>query len=134
MRNRQRAFSLIELMTVVAVIGILAAIAIPNYRDYLMKTRRASATGCLMELAQFMERHYTTHMSYADAVLPQTACQTELGGFYNFGYGAALTGSTYLLEAIPQGGQTADTLCATLRINQAGARSVTGTGSAAACW
>lgn len=134
MRNRQRAFSLIELMTVVAVIAILAAIAIPNYRDYLIKTRRASATGCLVELAQFMERHYTTHMSYADAVLPDTACRTELSGFYGFGYAEDLTATTYRLQAVPQGSQIADVACGTLGINQAGTHTISGTGSASQCW
>lgn len=134
MKNTQRAFSLIELMIVVAVIGILAAIAYPNYQEYLLKSRRAVATGCLLELAQFMERHYTTHMSYTDAVLPDTACRTELAGFYSFGYAEALTASTYLLEAVPQGAQTADTVCASLRISHTGARSASGAGGVAVCW
>lgn len=135
MKHTQRAFSLIELMIVVAVIGILAAIAYPNYQEYLIKSRRAVATGCLLELAQFMERHYTTHMSYAGAVLPDTACRTELAGFYNFGYAEdGLTASTYQLEAIPQGRQTADATCGTLRIDHTGARSATGSGGASVCW
>ncbi|ANQ86086.1 putative prepilin like protein [Azoarcus olearius] len=134
MKSTQRAFSLVELMIVVAVIGILAAIAYPNYQDYLIKARRATATGCLMELAQFLERHYTTHMSYTDAVLPETACRTELGGFYTFGYSQDLTATTYALEAVPQGAQTADSHCGTLGINQSGARSASGSAGVTACW
>ncbi|HZF85333.1 MAG TPA: prepilin-type N-terminal cleavage/methylation domain-containing protein, partial [Burkholderiaceae bacterium] len=58
---RQRGFTLIEVMVVVAVIGILAAIAYPSYRDYVLRGQIAEGTAGLMSLQADMERHYQNH-------------------------------------------------------------------------
>src|SRR5690606_38472416 len=63
-RKSSAGFTLIEVMIVVAIIGILAAIAYPSYQDHVRKSRRADAQTALLELAQFMERHYTTNGRY----------------------------------------------------------------------
>jgi type IV pilus assembly protein PilE len=63
--QRQAGFTLIELMIVVAIVGILVAIAYPSYSDYLVRSRRAEAKQGLIELAQMLERNYTVANSYA---------------------------------------------------------------------
>lgn len=67
MKNKQRSkqgFTLIELMIVVAVIGILAAIAYPSYIDSVRKSRRALAKSALMEAAQKQEAYYARNATY----------------------------------------------------------------------
>ena len=72
LKHRKSAgMSLIELLTVVSIVAILAAIAIPSYTTYVTKTNRAAARACMSEAAQYMERFYTTKMTYigADALM-----------------------------------------------------------------
>ena len=133
----QHGFTLIELMIVVAVIAILAAIAYPSYSEYIIKTRRASGSACMMEMAQFMERYYTTNMTYVGAALPTTACRQETAQHYTYSLDGAATATAYRVQAQPQGAQSSsDTKCATLKINQAGTKSVTGSysGNVSGCF
>ena len=67
MMIKQKAFTLIELMIVVAIVGILAGIAYPSYQDSVRKSRRADAKAALMGFANAMERHYTENNNYCDA-------------------------------------------------------------------
>lgn len=57
---RASGFSLIELMIAVAVLAIIAAVAIPSYSAYVVRGQRAAAKGVLLQMAQAMERNYTT--------------------------------------------------------------------------
>lgn len=121
MKNKHKTsgFTLIELMVVMAIIAIIAAIAYPSYQQSVQRTRRAAAAGCMMGLSQFMERYYTTNMSYLNAVLP--ACQADVTQFYQANFAVAPTATTYTLQVVPQGAQAND-VCGTLTIDQTGLR------------
>ena len=120
---RQAGFTLIELMIVVVVIGILAAIAIPSYQDYVTQSRRAEAQGYMMELALREEKHRANNISYAD----HTALGVSNSSHYTFTIVAAA--NTYTITATAQGTQaTRDSACTPLTLDQGGAK------TPAACW
>ena len=133
-KRYQAGFTLIELMITVAIIGILASIALPSYQQHVLRTRRVTASACLMEMAQFMERQYATGLTYAVA-LPVSSCQADLTAYYGFAFATGQpTASTYTLTAAPTGAQSGDTKCGTLSLTHAGIKEVSGTGSAPECW
>jgi type IV pilus assembly protein PilE len=102
----------------------------------VVRTNRAAAKSCMLETAQFMERWYTTNLTYAGAALAPGGCRTD-GGLdtrYTLSLGS-LAQNTYTVTATPIGAQlSGDGLCGTLTLNQAGARTESGSGDVATCW
>jgi type IV pilus assembly protein PilE len=137
-----RGVTLMELMIAVAIIGILGAVAWPQYSSYSTRANRSAVAGCLLEQAQFMERVYASNMRYdqnngAATTLPATACRTNLASAYTIQFATGQPGQrTYVIQAVPQGQQsTRDTACGTLGLNQAGDRTKSGTApTVAECW
>lgn len=129
--NPAAGFTLIELMVVVAIIAILASIALPAYTEHVRKTRRAAGAACALQMAQQMERYYTTALTYVGAPAAaalSTRCEPETLQFYNMGT-ANVAGKTYSVTAVPTGKQSGDS-CGTLSVTQSGAKSPTTAG----CW
>lgn len=136
-RRARAGFTLVELMIVVAIIAILAAIALPSYQRHVTETRRDAATACLLELAQFAERHHTTHMAYTGLALPNIQCRTDLLQHYTFSLNGVPDARTFSIQAVAQGGQAArDAACLTLRIDQRGAQTALDSANlaSAGCW
>lgn len=129
-------FTLIELMVTAGVIAILAAIAYANYAQYVTNSRRAAATGCLLETAQFLERYYTTRLTYIGAPNPPPQCDPEVAQFYTVSYAVAPAAKTYTLAATPLGSQLArDTACGVLSLTAQGGRGEGGTATNITdCW
>ncbi|WP_019584563.1 MULTISPECIES: type IV pilin protein [unclassified Thioalkalivibrio] len=133
--TQPKGFTLIELMIVVAVIAILAAIAYPAYQQYVINSYRATAGGCLTEIAQTLERRFTSTMSYAGA-LPNRGCMTEgdMANRYSFGPDPIPNATEFTLIAQPQGVQdTGDNYnCGDLELDHRGVRDADG--DVDRCW
>lgn len=139
---RSSGFTLIELMIVVAIVAILAAVAFPAYQDSVAKSRRAEAAGALIEAAQRLEVFFTQNGRYcalADCstglapVFP-TAVPSSGAAYYTIqGQDGQVSATAFVIEAVPAGSMANDD-CATLRLSAAGETTVTGSVSAAQCW
>ena len=139
--KRQQGFTLVEIMIVVAIIAILAAIAYPSYQDSVRKSRRADARAVLLEAAQFMERRYTENLTagyggitQADLNAQRLGASPKDGGtaFYNIQL-AAVGQNNFTLSAVPTGAQSTDA-CGTLSLTNTGAKTVSGSKPVTECW
>ncbi len=119
--RRQTGFTLIELMLVVAIIGILASIAIPAYNSYVERTNRADGQQALLDTAQRLERCRTSHGAYDHDDCGVDFPIESPEGHYTIAEPDDLGASSFTLEAEPQGAQ-ADDDCGTFTLTAAGQR------------
>lgn len=133
---RQLGFTLVELMIVVVIVALLAAIAIPAYTSYVRKGRRSDAQSGLLQAQACYERCFTRTNSYQN-------CGTDCGipgvtpqGYYNIAATGTTTPTTYTLTATPVAGgpQASDTQCTSFTINQQAVKGQTGSAAAGTCW
>lgn len=140
-------FTLIELMIVVAVVGILASIAYPSYNQYVLKSRRADARNAVLDLASRQERYFSVNNSYTN--LPTAL---GYGGSSAFPISVNVSGQSYytltatfsatpagfVATAIPISSQAADTKCYSFQVDQSGAQTNLDSGgsplTSSGCW
>lgn len=129
--KKQKGFTLIEVMIVVVIVAILAAVAIPSYQDSVRKTRRADAKEALMRIAALQERYFFTNNNYGTAVQLGVGNTSAEGNYtinvYTTPGSEPGCGSDpcYRIVATPvaTGPQAADTKCAVFALNHVGQRS-----------
>jgi type IV pilus assembly protein PilE len=140
MKKSPYGFTLIELMIAVAIVGILAALAYPQYVEYVAKGRRAECRSALLLAAQRMEKFYSNNNQYpttlAAANIPTNSNDGNAGASCNIalsGVAAPQPGgvaATFLLTATPT---YTDNFCTTMTLNELSNKQATGTDTTR-CW
>jgi type IV pilus assembly protein PilE len=132
LKSGQKGFTLVELMIVVAIIGILAAIVVPSYREYVQRARAADATGVVADMRIKMEQCFQDNRDYT---LCGAQCNAPAGTnttYFGFACSAGPTALTYTIAATGAGTMAGYVYS----INEQNVKSSTtaDSGGSATCW
>jgi len=133
--RKNQGFTLIELMIVVAIIGILTAIAAPSYTSYLREAGRRDAMVGLTTIADRQERYYLQNNTYTTALADLNASSISEQGLYTFKVTSAdASGFEVSATAIATEAQAKDTGCTTMTLSSTGLKTPNGPAPAKECW
>lgn len=122
-----RGFTLIELMIVVAIVGLLMVVALPAYQNQIMRNHRVQAKTALLDLASREERYYAINNKYSQtasdlgyASLPLNVTSGDSSSYYQLSVATSNSNQNYTGTATPSGTQASDATCYAYTINQLG--------------
>lgn len=131
--SSQKGFTLVEIMIVIAIIGILASIAIPSYQDYVTKAQLVDATNAMSSMRARLEQHFQDNRTYATSGTFTTPCASQTAGKFNIT--CAPSATTFTITATGTGNVSGFVYTLT----QDGTQATTGTksgwgGASTSCW
>ena len=121
LRRAQNGVTLLELVIVVAVVAILAAIAMPSFLEHILRTRRSEAREALLDFATRQEQYFSNNKAYSASIAALGLPATTEEGYYVISIPAAST-TTFTLRATAQPSQDRDTDCATMEFTSQGGK------------
>lgn len=125
-------FSLLEIMVVVTIIGILAAIAWPSYTNYVLRSKRVEGRAALLDAAARQERHYSDNYSYSNSLSRLGLSANTESGYYTLSLAVSSANQNFAASAAPT---FTDTECGSLTITHTGKKSISGANAnLARCW
>lgn len=126
-KRPQKGFTLIELMIVVAIVGILSAIAYPSYTEYVQRGHRADARAGLLQAQLWLERGATATGVYPTVLPANLTWSADTSKRYTIGLAAGNTNAAFTLTATPKNpGPQASDKCGTYTLNNTGLRGANG--------
>ena len=136
---KKNGFTLVEMMITVAIVGILAAIAIPSYSSYTKRANRIDATRTMSFVAQTLERCYSQAFTYVGCAGAPAVSTTSPQGYYTITIAVtAPPASYYKITAVPLASpQLSDSSCANFTVDSTGTQTATDSSSADStktCW
>lgn len=134
MWNKMRGVTLIELIVVVAIVALLASIAVPSYRQYVMRSNRTEAKAALLHVSAAQEKFYLQNNTYTDELTDAPPAGLGLASTTETGlYTIAVAGADdegYTATATATGAQAEDSHCAQFSLDETGTRAATSND----CW
>lgn len=136
--RKSQGFTLIEVMIVVAIIGIIGTFAYPSYTEYVMRGHRADARGGLLQTQLWMERAATATGVYPETLPAELTWANDNSKHYTIRFLGDNSNAAFTLAAVPKAPQRNDR-CGTLTLSHSGEQGVINqpagsTISAADCW
>lgn len=132
MRTRSGGVTLIELLVVVVILAIVTSVAVPAYRNYVVRANRSDAKAATLAMASHLERCFTRYNAYDDA-----NCSVDISNVRSteghYLVSAVVDAATFTITAMPQGTQAADP-CGSFSLTSSDVKTVGGSEPAARCW